>query len=119
VTDYRKIFPASSRDFLRHDDLCGHPQVRRISAAEAREFTSKWGDEKAVVLTLEPVEGSPEIPSQLKCTRRLCKEIASALGQTDFTQWAGRDVELYPTEVDGYGKRHTVVGARAPKGGAA
>jgi hypothetical protein len=111
MSNIREIFP-STNEFLRHEDFGGIEQTRTIRSAEPREISNKWGDEKALVCQLEPSEAHPTLPTELKCTRRLATAIAKAVGNSDYSAWAGCEVVLFPTEVDGYGKTHKVIGAR-------
>jgi hypothetical protein len=111
MTDYRTAFP-SSTEFLRHADFQGEAQLRRIRSATPTTLTSSYGDEDVIIVTLDPANEDPTAPLQLKCTRRLCKEIARATGTANYAEWPDCEVELFPTTVQGYGKSHDVIGAR-------
>jgi hypothetical protein len=106
-----KIFGASG-SYLKHEHVKDEPFRTVILSAkhEVVEFNGEKNDR--IVCELDPVANRPDVPGKVSATKRLAKQIASALGTQDLNEWAGQEVEFFAGQVQAWGKTHDVVCAR-------
>jgi len=112
--DLNEVFPNTGYLKPHHIQESGE-QVREIMHAETQEVEFKGTPGTRVIVEFAPEQGWP---TQLSCTAAGARSIAQAIGSSKFDQWVGQRVELFVTDVFGYGKNHTVIRARAVEEGA-
>ncbi len=112
MTDINQIFPNTGYLKAENVDESGE-QVRTIVRAEEQEVDYNGTVSTRIIVELEP---EMDWACRLSLTAAGARSVAEAVGSTKLDEWTGREVELYATDVFGFGKTHHVIRARAAQG---
>jgi len=106
--DYRDMYP---KPFLDHRDLQGKAHLMTIKSVASQELHNSKTNQKELkwILHFERAR------KYLILNQTMAEAVAKATGENNPHNWAGKVVEIYPTQVDAFGQTHDVVRVRKAK----